>query len=88
MQLIVRNTAGHSGFGEDIGYTYAKVLVGLLLVLLGHSVRSGLGSHADGGEDGDGSANTESDTPGDAGVGAGRVGSAGSMGTKGNPVGW
>ena len=67
--------------------TYEKEFVGLFLVLLGHGVRSGLGRHADGSEDGNRSADTESDAPGDAGVGARRVGSAGSMGTKGNPVG-
>lgn len=67
--------------------TYEKELVGLFLVLLGHGVRSGLGHGADGSEDGDRSADAESNAPSNAGVGARRIGSAGSMGTKGNPVG-
>lgn len=62
--------------------------VGLFLVLLVHGGRSGLGGHADGAEDGDRGSNAEGDTPSDAGAGAGRVGSAGTMGAKGNPVGY
>lgn len=68
--------------------THDEELVGLLLVFLGHGVRSGLGGQADGTEDGDRGEDSKGDTPGDAGVGAGRVSGAGTMGAESDPVGY
>lgn len=67
--------------------THDEELIGLLLVFFGHGVGSGLGGHADGTEDSDGGEHSKGDTPGDAGVGAGRVSGAGTMGTESDPVG-
>lgn len=66
--------------------THDEELVGFLLVFFGHGVRSGLGGHTDGTEDGDGGEDSQGDTPGDAGIGAGRVLGAGTMGAESDPV--
>jgi hypothetical protein len=66
--------------------TYLEELVGLLLVLLGHGVRSGLGNNTDSTEESDTGGETNEDTPGDAGTGSRGVGSAGTVRTEGNPV--
>jgi hypothetical protein len=61
-------------------------LVGSLLPLLGHGVRSRLGSETDGTEDGNAGSDTGDDTPEDAAVGAGGVLGTGAVGTEGDPV--
>lgn len=69
------------------GHAYLEELVGGFLVLLGHGVWCRLGEGSDESEEGDRGTDTDGDTPSNAGIGTWRVGSAGSMGTEGNPVG-
>jgi hypothetical protein len=71
---------------EGIGFLVLEELVGLLLVLLGHCVRSRLSDKADHAEETDTGSDTNEDTPGDAGVGSRGVLSAGTVRAEGNPV--
>ena len=66
--------------------TYLEELVGLLLVLLGHGVRSRLSNKADHAEETNTGSEANEDTPGDASVGSRRVLSTGAVGTESNPV--
>ena len=68
------------------GVAYDEKLVGLLLVLLGHGVRSRLSEHADSAEESEGDTETDGDTPGDAGAGTRRVDGTGAVRTESNPV--
>lgn len=77
----------HDGIGRD-SHAYLEELVGRLLVFLGHGGGLRLGKGADDAEDGEAGTEAHDDAPGDAGVGAGRVDSAGAMGTEGDPVCW
>ena len=67
--------------------TYNQPLVGLFLIFFSHGRRSRLSEDADGSEDGEGGSAADEDTPGDLGVGAGGILSAGTVGTEGNVVG-
>jgi hypothetical protein len=62
-------------------------LVGSLLPLLVHGVRTRLGHEADEAEEGQAGSQAGEDAPGDARARAGRVGGTGTVRTKGDPVG-
>lgn len=71
---------------ESIRNAYDHLLVGCLLPLLVHGVRSRLSEHADETEDADTGAEASNDTPEDAGVGARGILSTGTVGTESDPV--
>lgn len=68
--------------------TNLEKLVGSLLPLLVHGVRSRSGSETDGTEDSNAGGDTRENTPEDAGTRAGRVLSTGTVGTESDPVGY
>jgi hypothetical protein len=80
------SVTGRGDTSEGIGFLVLEELVGLLLVLLGHGVRSRLSDKADQAEETDTGSDTNEDTPGDTGVGSRGVFSAGAVRAEGNPV--
>ena len=71
-----------------MGFTYLEVLVGGLLVLLGHGGRLATGEEAGGTEDNTSSTNSGHDVHEDLHVLSGRCLSTGTVRAKGDPVGW
>jgi hypothetical protein len=68
------------------GPAYDEELVGHLLVLLGHGVRSGLSEHADGAEKSEADTETDGNAPGNAGAGTRGIDGTGTVGTESDPV--
>ena len=66
--------------------TYEKTLVGSLLPLPGHGVRSRVGEVSGQSKEGEADTEANSDTPGDLGVGARGVHGTRTVRTEGNPV--
>ena len=71
-----------------MGCTYLEVLVGCLLVLLGHGGRLATGKEAGGTEDNTSSTKSGHDVHEDLDVLSGRCLSTGTVRAKGDPVGW
>lgn len=71
-----------------MGLTYLEVLVGSLLVLLGHGCRLATGEEAGGAEDNTSSTKSGHDVHEDLDVLSGRCLSTGTVRAKGDPVGW
>lgn len=73
--------------GEGVGPLLLEVLVGLLLPLPGHGVRSRAGERPHGGEDDEAGEEAEGSVESDLLALAGRSLGAGTVGTESNPVG-
>jgi hypothetical protein len=71
-----------------VGCTYLEVLVGCLLVLLGHGGRSATGEEAGGTEDNTSSTDSDHDVHEDLHVLSRRCLSTGTVRTESDPVGW
>jgi hypothetical protein len=65
---------------------YLEVLVGSLLPLLVHGVRSRLGGQSDGGEESETGGQADDNAPGNAGTSSGRVSGTGAVRAESNPV--
>lgn len=87
--MFTQVRAASAWIGVDVpGCTYLEVLVGGLLVLLGHGGRLATGEEAGGTEDNTSSTKSGHDVHEDLDVLSGRCLSTGAVRAKGDPVGW